>query len=95
MIESMKQTLLDRAMEILESLPVKQANLIAFVLSPYNTAFGADFSYNREQVMNRLEECMNEGVENATRGIPPSKISQSNMVYDMSKLCEMIKNGNL
>lgn len=95
MIESMKQTLLDRAMEVLESLPVKQANLIAFVLSPYNTAFGADFAYNCEQVVNKLEGCLNEGIAEATRGIPPSKISQSNIVCDISKLCEMIKNENL
>lgn len=95
MIESMKQTLLDRAMEILESLPVKQANLIAFVLDPYNTAYGAAFSYNREQVMDRLEKCLNDGIIEATRAFPPSRILESDVAHDMSKLCEMIENGNL
>ena len=51
-IDEAKETVRDKVLEIFKNLPWKHANLISYILRPDQTAFGAAWSYNEDNIGN-------------------------------------------
>ena len=51
-IDEAKEIVRDKVLEIFKNLPWKHANLISYILRPDQTAFGAAWSYNEDNIDN-------------------------------------------
>lgn len=51
-IDDAKEIVRDKVLEIFKNLPWKHANLISYILCPDQTAFGAAWSYNEDNIEN-------------------------------------------